>query len=68
MPTVHHRSRNEQLDLFQPPLTRPLWRNLPPEVRDRVLELLTQLLRELHESPGAPRVAVAARRKEVRDE
>lgn len=35
-----------QGDLFQPPPTRPLWRNLPPEMQSRIQELLIQLLRE----------------------
>jgi hypothetical protein len=41
-----HRPLLTQCDLFQPPPTRPLWRNLPPEVRSRVMKLLIQLLRE----------------------
>jgi len=46
MPTIQRRIPCEQLDLFQSPPTRPRWRNLPPEVQSRVLELLTHLLRD----------------------
>ena len=35
-----------QGDLFEPPATRPVWRNLPPDTQARVRELLIQLLRE----------------------
>lgn len=45
-----------QADLFEPPPSRPLWRNLPPEMQVRLKELLIQLLRE------HPRDQAAARR------
>lgn len=52
-----------QGNLFQPRPNRPAWRNLPPETRSRVMELLVQLLREHH-----PVHVVAPRGKEADDE
>lgn len=42
-----------QGDLFQPPPTRPLWRNLPTDQQRRVQELLIQLLRERQNARAA---------------
>jgi hypothetical protein len=69
MPTIQRRIPCEQLDLFQSPPTRPRWRNLPPEVQSRVLELLTHLLREPNEPPRrGKRAAAVARGMEACDE
>ncbi len=35
-----------QLDLFRPASPSPNWRQLPAETRERVLRLMTRLLRE----------------------
>jgi acyl-CoA reductase-like NAD-dependent aldehyde dehydrogenase len=35
-----------QLDLFRPASPSPTWRQLPAEARERVLRLMTRLLRE----------------------
>jgi hypothetical protein len=47
-PTRHRRHGPVQLDLFQAPPTRPHWRTLPTEARQRVQQLLAQLLAEHH--------------------
>lgn len=44
-----------QGDLFEPPVTRPVWRNLPPEMQRRLKELLIQLLRERRSDQAAAR-------------
>jgi hypothetical protein len=44
-----------QSDLFQPPPTRPLWRNLPLDMQSRVKELLIQLLQERQNAHAAAR-------------
>ncbi len=44
-----------QSDLFQPPPTRPLWRNLPPEMQGRLKELLIQLLQKRPNDQAAVR-------------
>jgi len=48
MRTKHRHNRFAQLDLFQAQPARPRWRTLPPEVKQQVLPLLAQLLREYH--------------------
>jgi hypothetical protein len=53
----------EQLDLFVPPPQRPTWRQLPPAVRRRLIELLAELLR----GKGKPK-ASRAKAKEAVDE
>lgn len=68
MPSVRHRFPT-QFNLFHPTPKRPTWQNLPPEVQTRVLELLSQLLRD----PSVPpcrreQIAATDQRKEARDE
>lgn len=59
----------QQLDLFHPPPIRPQWRNLPPDVRIRVSELLVQLMQALSPPKGRSDHSVAADRgREVGDE
>ena len=41
-----HEGDRLQLDLLQPPRMIPEWAELPPQVRERVLPLLVQLLRD----------------------
>ena len=36
----------EQLELFRPPPTRPLWDDLPEDVRREACERITQMLRK----------------------
>lgn len=43
--------RSRQLDLFQPPPNRPHWTDLPPQTRQKVLALLTRLLRDTRRIP-----------------
>jgi len=38
--------RAPQIELFHPPQPIPSWQNLPPEIRQKTVELLAQLLRE----------------------
>ena len=38
--------RAPQIDLFHPPQPLPSWPKLPPEIRQKTVELLAQLLRE----------------------
>jgi hypothetical protein len=52
-----------QLDLFQPRPTRPAWRTLPAEVKQRVQRLLVRLLQEHREAEHA-----ANAEREVSDE
>ena len=49
-----------QANLFEPPPTRPLWRNLPPEMQGRIKELLIQLLRERRSDQAATRLGKEA--------
>jgi len=41
-----HEGGRLQLDLLQPPRTLPRWAELPPQVKERALPLLVQLLRD----------------------
>ena len=41
----------EQLDLFVPPPQRPIWGQLPPPIKQKLVELLGDLLR----GQGRPR-------------
>ncbi len=40
--------RAVQLELFHPRLERPAWRTLPKDVRQKIVKLLAQLLRDHH--------------------
>ena len=40
------RPRTPQIELFHPPQPIPCWQKLPPEIRQKTVELLAQLLRE----------------------
>jgi hypothetical protein len=42
----------EQPELFQSTPLRPTWENLPKEVRQKVLQLLAQLVRSAHNPSG----------------
>jgi len=42
------RSRGPQVDLFHPPPQLPAWVKLPREIRQQVVTLLAQMLREHH--------------------
>jgi hypothetical protein len=53
----------EQRDFFVPRPQRPTWWNLPAEVRQKMVQLLAQLLRDHRNRPTAP-----ANGKEVADE
>ncbi len=45
MPTARHRVQTP-FNLFHPIPKRPMWQTLPPEVQTRLLDLLSQLLRD----------------------
>ena len=51
-----HEGGRLQLDLLQPPRTLPRWAELPPQVKERVLPLLVQLLRD-HPAGGDERTS-----------
>jgi hypothetical protein len=69
MPMPKSRTPGPQLDLFHPIPTRPQWRNLPPEVRSRVSELLVQLMQAPSPLTGQSHDGLAADPgKEVGDE
>ena len=53
----------EQLDLFVPLPQRPTWTQLPQAVKDRLTNLLAELLREKHGQKASPTNA-----KEAADE
>jgi hypothetical protein len=58
-----NRPRSAQLGLFAQPHPKPDWRELSPETQQKVLRLLSQLLRQWSASSGALQAA-----KEGRDE
>jgi hypothetical protein len=45
MPRSVHRTRLSQPSLFHPPLPRPQFHTLPPEIQDKTIRLLARLLR-----------------------
>jgi hypothetical protein len=53
----------EQLDLFLPPPRRPTWAQLPGMAKQKLTELLAELLREKHRQKAS-----LANAKEVIDE
>jgi hypothetical protein len=55
------RPRSIQLALFAHPHPRPDWRELSPEVQQKILRLLTLLLRQHGARPGAVQTAEGAR-------
>jgi hypothetical protein len=52
-----NRPRSLQLGLFAPPDPKPDWRGLSPETQQKLLRLLTLLLRQQSERLAAARVA-----------
>jgi len=63
MSRLSNSSKADQLDLFQPLRNRPVYRTLPPEVKQRMVPLLVRLLREYQ-----TRQFGAVPEREVRDE
>jgi hypothetical protein len=55
------RSRSIQLALFAHPHPRPDWRKLSPEVQQKILRLLTLLLRQHGARPDPVQAAEEAR-------
>ena len=55
------RPRFTQLALFAHPHPRPDWRELSPEVQQKILRLLALLLRQHGTGPGAVQTAEEAR-------
>jgi hypothetical protein len=52
-----NRPRSTQLALFAPPNPKPDWRELSPETQQKVLRLLTLLLRKQGPQSGAVQAA-----------
>jgi hypothetical protein len=60
MPRASRRCRVSQPTLFHPPVLRPHFQMLPPDIQERTIRLLARLLRRQADQPlvsGEPREA-----------
>jgi len=63
MPVRTRRTATDQMELFCPPVHRPLWNDLPERVKAELRELVAQILRTHAEANATVKVE-----KEVSDD